>query len=69
MLTFDLTFHDVDEWAHVPFLDDEAVLGVVHGVHAVHDLPNLAHVQVLHEVVVEDGWPDQIPGTTNRKWK
>ena len=60
-----LTFHDVDEGPDVSLLDDDGAGLVLHGVHAVHDLADLAHVQVLHEVVVQDGLSYQLFGTAH----
>lgn len=57
-----LTFHDVDQGAHVTLLDDAAVLAVLHRIHAVHDLLDLRLLQVLHEVIVLDGLLDEILG-------
>lgn len=57
-----LTFHDVDQGAHVTLLDDAAVLAVLHWIHAVHDLLDLRLLQVLHEVIVLDGLLDEILG-------
>lgn len=54
------TFHNVDQRAHVALLDDAAVLAILHRVHAVHDLLDLRQLQVLHEVIVQDGLLDQI---------
>lgn len=56
------TFHDVDQRAHIALLNDAAVLSILHRVHAVHDLLDLRQLQVLHEVVVQDGLLDQILG-------
>lgn len=56
------TFHDVDDAPHVTLLDDEAAGRVLHGVHAVHDLADLRHLQVLHEVVVQNSSLYQLPG-------
>lgn len=56
------TFHDVDDAAHITLLDDEAARGVLHRVHAVDDLSNLSHLQVLHEVVVQNRALYQFPG-------
>lgn len=56
------TFHDIDQRAHVAFLDDAAVFSVLHRIHAVHDLLDLRQLQVLHEVIVQDGLLDQILG-------
>lgn len=57
-----LTFHDVDQRAHVTLLDDAAVLAILHRIHAVHDLLDLRLLQVLHEVIVLDGLLDEILG-------
>lgn len=54
------TFHDIDQWAHIALLNDTAVLSILHRVHAVHDLLDLRQLQVLHEVIVQDGLLDQI---------
>ena len=48
------TFDDVDVCSDVMLFDDDAILAVVHQVHSVDDLLDLAEVQVLHEVVVQD---------------
>lgn len=56
------TFHDVDQRAHVALLDDAAVFAILHRIHAVHDLLDLRQLQVLHEVIVQDGLLDQILG-------
>lgn len=56
------TFHDIDQRAHVAFLDDAAVFSILHRIHAVHDLLDLWQFQVLHEVIVQDGLLDQILG-------
>ena len=59
-----LTFHHVDQRAHVALLDDAGVFPIIHRVHAVDDLVDLRQLQVLHEVVVQDGlfyhllWPE-----------
>lgn len=55
-----LTFHDVDEGAHIAFFNNTAVFVIVHWIHTVHDLLDLRHFQILHEVVVQDSWLDQI---------
>ncbi len=55
-----LTFHDVDDGPDVALLDDEGAPGVLHWVHAVDDLLDLALLQVLHEVVVHDRGLDQL---------
>lgn len=57
-----LTFHDVDQGAHVTLLDDAAVLAVLHRIHAVHDLLDLWLLQVLHKVIVLNGLLDEILG-------
>lgn len=62
-----LTFHDVHQGAHVTLLDDAAVLPILHGIHAVHDLLDLRQLQVLHEVVVQDGLLDEILGPGGRE--
>lgn len=62
-----LTFHDVHDGADIPFLDDEAPLGVIHWVHAVHYLPDLGQLQVLHKVVPQDGALDQLPRSVFQK--
>lgn len=65
------TFHDVDQRAHIAFLDDAAVFSILHRVHAVHDLLDLGQLQVLHEVIVQNGLLDQIlgpAGQDERKW-
>ena len=49
------TFHDVDQRAHIALLNDTAVRSILHRVHAVHDLLDLRQLQVLHEVIVQDG--------------
>lgn len=61
-VVFFFTFHDVDQRAHVAFLDDAAVFSILHRIHAVHDLLDLRQLQVLHEVIVQDGLLDQILG-------
>lgn len=55
------TFHDVDDAADIPFLDDETAGSILHGIHAVHYLADLRHLEVLHEVVVQNGGFDQLP--------
>lgn len=49
--------HHVDQGAGLPLPDDLAVLGVLHRHHHVHNLVDLRHLQVLHEVVVHDSTP------------
>ena len=49
-----VTFDNVDVCSDVMLFDDDAALAVVHRVHCVDDLLDLAQVQVLHEVVVQD---------------
>jgi len=44
----------------VSFLDDDAALGVVDGVHCVDNLLDLRVVQVLHEVVAQDRFSQQL---------
>ena len=61
------TFHDVDERADVALTDDHAVFSVIHGMHTVHDLQDLRHVQVLHEVIIQDGRLYQILRTVIEK--
>lgn len=46
------TFHDVDYAADIPLFDDEAASGILDRVHAVNDLADLGHLEVLHEVIV-----------------
>lgn len=62
-----LTFHHVDYAAHIALLDDEAASAVLHRVHAVHDLADLRHLQVFHEVIVQDGGFDDFAGSVNGK--
>ena len=54
------TLHGVDERAHISLFDDEAAFGIVHRVHTVHDLADLGHLKILHEVIVQNGILDQI---------
>jgi len=49
-----LTFHDVDEGAHVPLFNNTAVFFIVHWIHTVHYLLDLRHLKILHEVIVQD---------------
>lgn len=58
-----LTFHHIDQRANGPLLDDAGILPVVHRVHAVHHLMDLRQLQVLHEVVVQDGLLDHLLGS------
>lgn len=62
-----LTFHHVDYAANIALLDDEAACAVLHRVHAVHDLADLRHLQVLHEVIVQDGGFDDFAGSADGK--
>ena len=64
------TFHDVDQGSHIALLNDAAVFSILHRVHAVHDLLDLRQLQVLHEVIVQDGFLDQILGPADevKKW-
>lgn len=57
-----LTFHHIDQRANGPLLDDAGVLPIIHRVHAVHHLMDLRQLQVLHEVVVQDGVLDHLLG-------
>jgi len=59
--TSELTFHNVDNAAHGALLDDEAAGHVLNRVHAVHNLADLRHLQVFHEVVVQNGAFNQVP--------
>lgn len=61
------TFHDVHQRAHIALLYDAAVLSILHRVHAVHDLLDLRQLQVLHEVIIQDGLLDQIFGPGRRE--
>lgn len=58
-----LTFHYVDYAADIAFLDDETASAVLDRVHAVHDLADLRHLEVLHEVIVQDGGFDDFAGS------
>jgi len=54
------TFDDEDVRADVSFLDDDAALAVVDGVHRVDDVLDLRVVEVLHEVVAQDRLGQQL---------
>ena len=62
-----LTFHDVDEIAHVAFLDDQAAVLVLERIHAADDGQDLIHFEILHEVIVEDGVAKEFLGPRVRK--
>lgn len=55
LVIFLLTFHYKDQRADVAFFDDAGIIPIIYGVHAVHDLLDLRQLQVLHEVIVQDG--------------
>lgn len=55
-----LTFHHIDQRAHITFLNDAGVFAVLHRVHAVHDLMDLGQFEVLHEIIVQDGLSDHV---------
>ena len=61
------TFHDVDGAARVSFLDDGRMFVELGRVHTVDNLQDLGHVQVLHEVVVQDRILDQLFRSTSRR--
>jgi len=54
--TVDCTFDDIDMCADISLLDDYTSLLVVDRVHSVDDLLYLTHVQVLHEIVVQNSF-------------
>ena len=62
-----LTFHDVDEIAHVTLLDNEAAIGMFKRVHTVDDGHDLIHFEILHEVVVENGIAKVLLGSGRRE--
>lgn len=57
-----LTFHHVDQRTHITLLDDAGVLPIIHWVHAIHHLVDLGQLQVLHEIIVQDGLLDHLFG-------
>jgi len=55
-----LTFQDIDGRAVVTLLDDAAALCQSCGIHAIHDGEDLAGLQVLHEIILQQSPLDQL---------
>lgn len=56
----DLTFRYEYNGANVSFTYDNRTCWERNRVHAVHDLPDLRQLQILHKVIVEDSSLDQL---------
>lgn len=55
-----LTFHHVNDAAHVALLDDQTFGRILNRIHAIDDLTDLGHFQIFHEVIVEDRRLDEL---------
>lgn len=60
-----LTFHDVDEIAHITLLDDQTATFVLQWVHTIDHGHDLVGFEVLHEIVVEQGFAQEVFGSTS----
>lgn len=49
-----LTFHDIHDATDISLFDDETSSRIFDRVHAVYDLADLRHFQILHKVIVQD---------------
>lgn len=62
-----LTFHDVDDAAHILLLNYKTTGRVLHWIHAIHNLSDLSHFQILHKVIVQNGRFDELPRSKGGK--
>lgn len=63
------TFHNINDAADISFLDDDTSSFISDRVHAIHQLPNLGHFQILHEVIVQYSRLDDIARSGRRMEK
>lgn len=65
-----LTFHDVDNATDIAFFDNETFGRILNRIHAIDNLTDLVHIQIFHEIIVQNGRFDELTRSkTNKQTK
>lgn len=60
LVLFTLTFHNVYDATNITLLDNKAFCCILNGIHAINNLTDLIHIQVLHEIIVQNSRFDKL---------
>lgn len=55
-----LTFHNIYNATDISFFNDKTFGCILNRIHAIDDFTNLIHVQIFHEIIVQNGRFDEL---------
>lgn len=63
----ELTFHDINDATDITLFDNETFGCILNRVHTIHYLTNLIHIQILHEIIVQNCRFDKLTRSTRNE--